>query len=493
MRREDLFHAIGMVDEKRLARCEKHRNPSQVTRREDSKMNKTDKYTTKPKRNGMPKVWLIAAVIAAMVTLMGCAWIIHLTIAESPLFDYPLIEGEDIAPSDVHLSVSNVTSTDMQVHLSIEGLAPGGELAIYLMQDGPFILEKKTANGWEALPLLIDDPEWDADEVLTDGNYNWYVSWSSAYGILDSGTYRYTATVVKNSTPVSVEFEVVHSEEIDFIRELQKILNGEFYYIRYKCDYEFGSFENLTRDEQEAILRENNQYTYEFWKSGEDLMQLIYRNNTLWIGMLYKDGIKYTLDHEGDDRTKPIIGWSPWPDMNMSRLTEWVNPLTAPDFAGEPAYAEDGSLKQIALVKTGQYGHYHVDATSTETWEIISADAKEISLKFAEQNVDIAREFSWEHDKANYPALDMTYINTTIQPIHTASEAITQAIAECTVEYDKIIVYRDEEAGMWKVEFQIQYGYQGYQYIYLNNDGITQMISGAGSKVPEWQDAYPNP
>ena len=72
-------------------------------------------------------------------------------------------------------------------------------------------------------------------------------------------------------------------------------------------------------------------------------------------------------------------------------------------------------------------------------------------------------------------------------------EAIERVKAECTVQYDKIVVYRDEEAGMWKVEFQIMYGYQGYQYIYLNDDGITQMVSGAGSKVPEWQDQYPNP
>ena len=70
-------------------------------------------------------------------------------------------------------------------------------------------------------------------------------------------------------------------------------------------------------------------------------------------------------------------------------------------------------------------------------------------------------------------------------------EAIERVKAECTVQYDKIVVYRDEEAGIWKGEFQIMYGYQGY--IYLNDDGITQMVSGAGSKVPEWQDQYPNP
>ncbi|MBO4938904.1 MAG: hypothetical protein J6C98_07905 [Oscillospiraceae bacterium] len=46
---------------------------------------------------------------------------------------------------------------------------------------------------------------------------------------------------------------------------------------------------------------------------------------------------------------------------------------------------------------------------------------------------------------------------------------------------------------MWKVVFQIMYGHQGYQYIYLNDDGIAQMVSAAGSKAPEWQALYLNP
>ena len=37
------------------------------------------------------------------------------------------------------------------------------------------------------------------------------------------------------------------------------------------------------------------------------------------------------------------------------------------------------------------------------------------------------------------------------------------------------------------------YGYQGYQYVYLNDDGITVMIAGDGSKVEEWQDEYQGP
>ena len=37
---------------------------------------KNGKYAADTKRKRMPRIWLIAAIIAAMVFLMGCAWII---------------------------------------------------------------------------------------------------------------------------------------------------------------------------------------------------------------------------------------------------------------------------------------------------------------------------------------------------------------------------------------------------------------------------------
>ena len=78
-------------------------------------------------------------------------------------------------------------------------------------------------------------------------------------------------------------------------------------------------------------------------------------------------------------------------------------------------------------------------------------------------------------------------------PISTSAEAMALAENERTVEYTQVKIYRDEAAGIWKIEYQIMYGYQGYQYVYLNDDGITVMVSGAGSKVEEWQTDYPGP
>ena len=70
MTREDLLLAIGMVDEERLARCEKNREPDLVIHEEDSKM-KNGKYSNTRRSAGVKRIWLIAAVIALATVLMG--------------------------------------------------------------------------------------------------------------------------------------------------------------------------------------------------------------------------------------------------------------------------------------------------------------------------------------------------------------------------------------------------------------------------------------
>ena len=72
MTREDLLHAIGTVEESRLARCEKNREPSMVIHEEDSKMKK-GKFSNTRRSAGVKRIWMIAAVIALATVLMGSA------------------------------------------------------------------------------------------------------------------------------------------------------------------------------------------------------------------------------------------------------------------------------------------------------------------------------------------------------------------------------------------------------------------------------------
>jgi len=299
------------------------------------------------------------------------------------------------------------------------------------------------------------------------------------------------------SATFTVEAPVLQSELSHELGELaSEILNRDYYYVRFYEKHEFGSFDKLTPDERSFLEAEYGSYSiYEYLKYGNDMLHVIHEDKHVKMGQMYKDGIKYRLDHENNDSTKPVIGWSQWPDMDMENLTWWVSLLANPDKEWVPQYAADGTLEKITCTvheeKFNDY--YNVEVDHIQVYEFVNTDPEKIAEIIGQEDVNTARTFSWKQDMQNRKALDVKFVNTTAQSVGSATEAISRAMAECTVEHDKIIVYRDEEAGMWKVEFQIMYGYQGYQYIYLNDDGITQMVSGAGSKVPQWQDDYPNP
>lgn len=437
---------------------------------------------------------ILVAIMVLSVFLMGSAVIIRLTLATAP--EYPLIEPASIPYENIHLSVSNVTPTSMWLYCEIDGITEGVN-DVFIQCNGPFIIEKRTDAGWEQLNMMQEDPTWDAEDVRTEGSTDWHINWSTLYGVLECGTYRFTTTVLEGNKPVSVEFTVAEENTKDLSTLVNEILKSEYYHIRYTTTNEFGSTEKLSRDQKVLIESEyaGKVWTDEYWKLGEDLLNLSYRNEQIWTGMMYKNGIKYQLDHEGDDRSNPVSGWSPWPDGDMFWLTAWTSLLSADINTLEIEYSDNGDICRVtrSVYSEKFEGSYDVEVTLKEEWVFTDDDPAAIAAKFAEQNTDTALEFLWSEDVAKMKALDVELLNTSANPVSNATEAIDRAMAECTVEYDKILVYRDEEAGMWKVEFQIEYGYQGYQFIYLNDEGITQMVSGAGSKVEAWKHLYPDP
>ena len=439
------------------------------------------------------KPFIIAAIIGLMIVLMGCAVVIRTVLAESDLFEYPLVNSSEVPLENIILSTSYVSATSMRVQCRIEGVEYGVN-SIYTLANGPFVIEKLTDDGWKSMISNIDDDNWRPDAVLTSGSTDWYVDWSGMYGILEPGIYRYVATVLEGNVPVSVEFEITDESDGDLQDELRRILDGDAYHIRYEDRIEFGSTENLTQDGLDFVEHESATYTYDFVKSGNDMLNLCYRDGILWSGIMYRDGIKYQIDHVDDDRTMPVIGWSPWPGMDLNDLSGWVHTLNRYIDECELIYDENGEIMFIAYTHSSDtFNSYKVENTVYRTWEIVSTDMEHAAEMIAEQDIDVAREFSWDEDQRKYKSLQVEYANIVPEPITKASEAIQRAMAECTVEHDKILVYRDEGSGMWKVEFQIMFGYQGYQYVYLDDNGITQMVSGAGSKVPEWKELYPDP
>jgi len=482
-----------------------------------------DAHSEIPKSTSPRKrILLTAAVVAALLALAGCAMAIHYVWAESLFTSLPRLTGEDIHYEDIELTITGVSPTGMSLMCTIRNEAfpeenqDEAQNAIEII-NGPFYLEKKTETGWEELPKRIEDATWQKQEFITGGQLDLGYSWGLVYGRLNPGTYRLTTTVVEGQPEVRVEFNIADYANMTNAEAIQKcndaidaVLNRECYHVYLSQLQEFGEIpEGIRMDDGQ-----NTSYS-EFWKSGEDYLELFAREEGHVVdGMMKKDGVKYRLDNETEyDSNTPVAGWSVWPALDDERLAWWAayyepNSVLFPEGIGIISdeeitfqrktyednqtetisfrFDEAGNLKKIVSTRVEKRFYAEnafVPVTNTMTIEICDTDAASISKKIADQDVNFYRDFSWEKDQKERTPLNVAFQNTTVSPVTNAPEAIAQAVKECNVEYTKIVVYRDEAAGMWRVEFQILYGHGGYQYVYLNNDGITQMIANAGAKV----------
>lgn len=464
---------------------------------------------------------LIAAMVGLLLLLVGCGAVAYLVLAESPFTALPLLPGEQIAYSDIQIQVMGASPTGVALMCTIDNPAFSSEnpeesdRSINII-NGPFYLERKTDNGWEELTKQIEDATWSKQTYRTGGELDLHYNWQNVYGYLEPGTYRITTTVVEGQPEVQVEFEIASPKNLDNADAIQKcndavqaLVNQEFYHICLTQESKYGPQPEGVRVGYDDFSRE------EFWKAGEDYLSLLsWDDGKCNDGTMKKDGVKYRLDNEVEGYSyTPVAGWSVWPELDDNRLAWWSvyyspDAVTFPEGIGvvsdeeitfQPImpegetqtqtvsffFDEAGNLEKYQSVSVDSVAVDSKDSvtvTGSMTITVEDTDPADISKKIEEQDINFYREFSWSEDQKNITPLSVTFQNTTPTPVTNAPEAIAQAIKECSVEYTKIVVYRDESAGMWKVEFQIFYGHQGYQYIYMNNDGITQMIANGSAR-----------
>ena len=478
MNGEDLFRGLNYVNAKFIDEAEN------VTQLQGEK-----------KILSLRRPVLIAAIIAMLLMLVGCGAVIYLTLAEEPWASIPRVEGTDVSREDIQITVTGVSPTSLSYHCDITGFGPE-EKSVFLYTDAPCVIEKKTDDGWQELPKQIVDTEWTADKVLTDGHFDGMLHWTAHYGYLDVGSYRITASIVEGHDDFVLEFEITESMQSEGLEMAEDLANREFWHIRETYRREYGSLENVPEEAKDQYLGEDESAddVSEYWKCGEDYLYLIYDGDIIIMGMMYRDGIKYTLVREWESNDAPIVGWMPWPDMDLNRVTGWRYTLEADPGERNISHRSDGSMDTVVLTSTENNANgLDLSVTYTTTLQVMLTSREDIRKMIDEQNTNAWQDFSWEEDQKTNAPRDVVFANTTSNPISTSAEALALAENERTVEYTQVKIYRDEAAGIWKIEYQIMYGYQGYQYVYLNDDGITEMVSGAGSKVEEWQADYPGP
>lgn len=437
------------------------------------------------------KPLLIAAVIILTLLLVGCSVAVYLTLAEEPWASIPRVESKDLLREDIQTTITSVEPTGIVVHIDVNGFGEE-EKSVLFLDNAPCTIEQKTADGWVLLPKETEDTQRNPVEVLTDGHHDLPIHWSAYYGFLAPGTYRVTTQVLDGHDPFTFEFEITEEMQMSNQNMIEDILSRGYWHIRETVEWVYPSLDKVPEAYRGQF--ENGSDQNEYWKCGEDGLYLMYGEKYIAHGMMYRDGIKYKIVHEKANINTPIVGWMPWPDMDLNRFTDWTESLVNEQYTQKLTYRTDGSVSKAVLTRTvkDQNG-FDVEAVNTVTLEFLDTSREEIAQMIEDQNTNVWQNFSWAEDQKNCRALDVSFVNTTPSPIHTTADVLALAERECTVEYNQIQVYRDEAAGIWKVEYQIYYGYQGYQYVYLNDDGITVMVSGSGSKVEQWQEEFPGP
>ena len=127
--------------------------------------------------------------------------------------------GPMFSTENVHLSVGDVTPTSMRVYMTVDrDVYTLGD--VWVHWEGPYTIEKKTEDSWEPLPLRAETWKQTTTQTAVWDEFDWPVDWSACYGILESGTYRFTTELAEDIGPMSVEFEI---PEMDSLAAMDRV------------------------------------------------------------------------------------------------------------------------------------------------------------------------------------------------------------------------------------------------------------------------------
>ena len=145
-------------------------------------------------------------------------------------------------------------------------------------------------------------------------------------------------------------------------------------------------------------------------------------------------------------------------------------------------FREDGSLASIQKTDFLNDGTYHLDASM----EVLDTPAEEIKKLIDSQDVSKPPVFSWAEDQKKYPdARTDGFKNTAQSAVKSIEDALWLADKECTMppqdtltgeRYNIVEIAYDQDAGIWRVKLRYSQNIDGDQIIYLNDQGMTQMV-----------------
>ncbi len=416
------------------------------------------------------------------------------------------------------LGAENVTNTGLTLFY-----CESDDRCQRLTADEGFWIEKLVEGKWTLVTPkaeVTNAPETEL-HVSWDGRDTLKVDWTDSYGALAPGFYRlgryHTATMPDGRTETQhcyAKFRLYDPNQgklLDQCRQaLSALLQADTCHL-YSIDY------GASRAEPGAYSVQD-----EVWRQGGNCLELltyiprtsdseaITPQGSLWI-----DGKYYGLEWSGEPLTSPLsVCWRAvdgymnhsnqelwafdfdWFDSKVEEVEQEGNAIRiyeTYDFDDRFRYSEISCSFDESGKLTGMTHAYLPSRDCAQKDKVIDAEmvvlessAEEIRQRILSQDVTAPLAFSYAADTAKYPkAKTSGFRNTAAKPVTNADEAIALADKECTLEKEKTdiampyyqtAVYRDEAAGMWKVELFWWQDEDICQAIYLNDQGITQMI-----------------
>lgn len=389
-------------------------------------------------------------------------------------------------------------------------------------------------NGNEYVPLA--DLK-DTEEICIEagGEYSTNIDWMHICGTLESGSYRIGRTFLYTSESAEpqefrfyAKFRILSDDFQPYLSRYQEAFQN-------LCTQE-NLHIRLTSYVQNA---EYSHYTQETWKCGEDyLVEYTYYNfdGSVYAhsGHMFRDGMGYGLSWVGARIASGVASWTNLTFVDAEYNNTWMHLTDITEALIGQVYAEGNTIsffehyddtdesqlteEQIAIrTRLDPYWNYHYTVTEYHfddqgrirnivkaqllspaqspeegriftQLEVFDTSAEDIRSTVYSVDVSMCGTFSWPQESVVYgpDAIQTSFHNTSPTPISTPQEAIQAARREAVptenpafrefYEYNVASVYFDEEAQMWKIHFWFSQDKAFTMTVYLNAEGITQML-----------------
>lgn len=411
----------------------------------------------------------------------------------------------------------DVTDTSARILVEYSGAYGDGTIIDGTVKSGPeYFIEEFIDGVWTTVePTAASFSP--IPEVTLDTGGSQTIRWENNYGALPAGFYRignyYTFTGANGETDTQVcyaKFRLYDPSHEALLSKAKAAIEA----LKTRDSYHLYAFDWLLQQDFEYYL------SSEVWKHGadylevtryplrEDITQMTSIRGSMWrggnyYGLTWADEPVVTeitdwwqgVDGYMDDSNFSMWSWDyEWFDANVELVYQEGNTihiLESNSFSDQYVCTEivltldeSGNLAGLAKYYLPTRNAAQKDKLVAQEMVIFDSSSAEIRKTIDSQDLTQPMPFSYAEDVNAHPEAQTSgFKNTNLSPISSPADAVALANKECTMPqimnfdngYLQTKVYRDSEAGIWKVEL-FWWQHDTAQTVYLSDDGITQMI-----------------